>query len=90
MRRLHQIHAKDGTGLWHEFQGWNNSSALMLKAGLSGDLFKFQYEIIRGELRSLDPLFPSKERIRTGKLRSSRTDGRVPRFVTSRFRAWYF
>lgn len=64
-----RIHAKDGTGLWHEFQGWNNSSALMLKAGLSGDLFKFQYEIIRGELRSLGSSVPFEGENKDGKVK---------------------
>jgi hypothetical protein len=63
-----RIRGRDETALWHEFQGWKNPHAIAFKAGLSGDLFDFEYEIGNKELKALGPSAPFQGENKTGKV----------------------
>lgn len=55
-----RVREKNGTALWHEFNGWDGGS-LTFKAGLSGDLFTFRYDVPQRLLSTTERPPPSVE-----------------------------
>ena len=52
-----KVRTETGTGLWHEFEKWDDDESFIFKAGLSGDLMRLKYDIAQGRLTALEAKF---------------------------------